>query len=184
MVNWSDFSKNRKKLLKKAEDAVLYLESLNKPITRQAICNIVGVSRPNLREYLEGTTLLKKIVEEDYYDDGTRKLHWHEKELVELVKAKIQEMCSLGELITRRRIADKIGMSQQGLYRYASVRALVKEYTRPSLRGLSETELVTQVKAAIRTLTLQGKPIGYQSVSLVIGVSKQILYGSLLVRKV
>ncbi len=141
-------------------------------------------ARMYLREYLRGTPLLKKTVKEDYYDDGTRRVHWRENELVELVQATIQELQSLGEPITRKTVAQKIGMSQPGLYRYASIRELVKEYTKPSQRGQSEVELVEQVQTAIKSLTSQGKPIGYQSVSQMIGVSKRVLRRYLRVRTV
>ena len=100
------------------------------------------------------------------------------------MQATIQELQSLGEPITRKIVAQKIGMSQPGLYRYASIRELVKEYTKPSQRGQSEVELVEKVQTAIKSLISQGKPIGYQSVSQMIGVSKRVLRHYLRVRTV
>ena len=178
------FQQRQKEVLEQAQAAIDHLESLGEPITQQAISDFIGLSRMYLREYLRGTPLLKKTVKEDYYDDGTRRVHWRENELVELVQATIQELQSLGEPITRKTVAQKIGMSQPGLYRYASIRELVKEYTKPSQRGQSEVELVEQVQTAIKSLTSQGKPIGYQSVSQMIGVSKRVLRRYLRVRTV
>jgi transcriptional regulator with XRE-family HTH domain len=178
------FQQRQKEILEQAQAAIDHLESLGEPITQQAISDFIGLSRTYLREYLRGTPLLQKTVKEDYYDDGTRRVHWRENELVELVQATIQELQSLGEPITRKTVAQKIGMSQPGLYRYASIRELVKEYTRPSQRGQREVELVEQVQTAIKSLTSQGKPIGYQSVSQMIGVSKRILRRHLPVRTV
>ncbi len=178
------FQQRQKEVLEQAQAAIDHLESLGEPLTQQAISDFIGLSRMYLREYLRGTPLLKKTVKVDYYDDGTRRVHWRENELVELVQATIQELQSLGEPITRKTVAQKIGMSQPGLYRYASIRELVKEYTKPSQRGQSEVELVEQVQTAIKSLTSQGKPIGYQSVSQMIGVSKRVLRRYLRVRTV
>jgi TniQ len=176
------FQQKQEVILEQAQAAIGYLEALGKPITMPSIGDIIGISRPSLRKYLRGTTLLKKIVEEGYYDDGTLKLHRREKELIELVQSTIQKLQSLDEPITKKTVADKIGMSQSGLYQYASIRELVKEYTKPSQRGHREVELVELVQNAIETLRLQGNAIGYQSVSQMTGISKKVLRRYLQVR--
>ena len=177
------FQDEQKVIFEQAQAAIGYLEAQGKPITARTMADVTGISRSKLRTYLRGTPLLKKIVgEDDYYNDGTRKVYQREKELIELAQSTIQELQSKGEPITRKVIAKKIGLSQTALYAHAGIRELIKEYTKPVSWGYDEVELVEQVQAALNTLTSQGEAIGYQSVSQMIGISQKVLRSSLRVR--
>jgi hypothetical protein len=179
------FQQEQKAIFEQVQAALGSLEAQGSPLNVRTIVDVTGLSHYKLRTYLRGTPLLKKIVgENDYYNDGTQKVSGREKELMPLVQSTIQEFQSQGQPITRRAIAEKIGLSRAALYAHAAIRELVKEYTRPVSQGYGEVELVEQVQAALHTLTSQGQAIGYRSVGQLIGVSQKVLQSSLGVRTV
>lgn len=149
------------------------------PVTQRALSKESGIARNRFGSYPRVKILLKETLSNvRAHQEKQRELR--QEEIFERVRAAINHLEALGVPVTRRAIADLVGMSTPVFRYYPKVRALVDLHTgkQQSAGGLpspKEDELVIRVEGAIAQLQSLGQPITQRAIRKIVGVHISIL---------
>jgi transcriptional regulator with XRE-family HTH domain len=160
-------------LLKRAQQVVQDLFQTGKPITQQAVSDLLGIPEGAIAKYL----LLKQFL--DQFADHAQQIRTEECEqaLLEQVRTAVMELEELKQPITYRAISEKIGINSDKLLTYAQVRAFAEQHLDSRyLQSLKEREqreeaLIQHVIEALNELETAGKPVTFTSVGMLLGIS-------------
>lgn len=160
-------------LLKRAQQVVQDLFQTRKPITQQAVSDLLGIPEGAIAKY----PLLKQFL--DQFADHAQQIRTEECEqaLLEQVRTAVMELEELKQPVTYRAISEKIGINSDTLLTYAQVRAFVEQHLDSRyLRSLKEREqreeaLIPHVIEALNELETAGKPVTFTSVGMLLGIS-------------
>jgi transcriptional regulator with XRE-family HTH domain len=159
-------------LVSKVVGAIAQLQLLGQPITRRAICKIVGVKVSVLLTYPRVNALLMQVTS-IYHEDRRRaeQAILSEDELVAKVEKAVEQLESLGKSVTQRAVSAMIGIPASSLYYYpkviAFIKGVIKDKRRQSLivqMQLREEELVKKVGEAIENLRASGRAVSVRAI--------------------
>lgn len=116
-------------LLARVQDAVQQLEGRGQPVAQREIAEWAGTPLTTLRMYPAVRLFLSEVTQRQR---GLRaiKTRQREEELLAQVQQAAQILKESGQPLTRRMIAEAMGMSPGGLKRYPRVQALLDQLTR------------------------------------------------------
>ncbi len=156
------------------EEAVQTLWGKKKPVTRQGIARLVGMSTQGLKHYPQVRQLLERMVDSHDCKNGKGAAS-EEDELIQKTQSAIHEMKACGLPLTQKGICRKVGRSVSFLRKYPKVREIMlRAAAECSLRcarkgNAIEDELINQVNKAIDQLHSLNQPVTEKAICRIIG---------------
>lgn len=168
-------SMSEEALIMQVEKAIQQLTTGGRLITSKAIGQIVGVSHRQFVSYPHVYALIGKHVEESTRQYRLRQKHQKEEDLLHKVEAALQTLREQESVITRKAIADYIGIRADALNRYPCVKALleqsVERYTHLQVRQAQqrEQEVMGRIEEAARLLAARGLRVTQKAIGELVG---------------
>jgi transcriptional regulator with XRE-family HTH domain len=168
----ADRDRERRRQVQSKEDQVVelvqtamrHLRSQGKSVTQKAISQMVGKTVNGLRYYPKVKVILRVVAEECRH---VRKMQRESRESgwVDKVQGAIKKLKKQGRPITYREISHQIHSSASALWRYPSIKAILKKATAKGNQQERESELLKKVWEAERALRAKGKSVTQLAIS-------------------
>jgi transcriptional regulator with XRE-family HTH domain len=166
------------RLVSKVEMAILKLQQSGSPVTQQAVCAQMGLSRKHLMKF---KTAKAKLLELPYIRTKKRVgcVTYQEREEVLLarVRTAIEELQQSGVPLTRITVAKKLHYSTAALYHYQRVKDLLDEViptTKEALRRRTDARvdvLLLRITDAVKTIKAKGNRVTAKAIYSTSGLS-------------
>jgi len=114
------------RLLEPTRQAIQQLASCHEPLTQQTVCEAIGISREQFKQYPRLNALLQQHHESS--PGYKREVQLREEELVARVQEAINLLTSRGQSLTPRRICQTVGLPSIRLEHFRRVKKLVDQY--------------------------------------------------------
>jgi transcriptional regulator with XRE-family HTH domain len=170
---------SEEEVIERLQQAIQRLNDQGVLVTQRALSKESGIARNRFGSYPRVKILLKETLSNvRAHQEKQRELR--QEEIFEQVRAAINHLEALGVPVTRRAIADLVGMSTLVFRYYPKVRTLVdlhtgKQQAAGGLPSPREDELVTKVGRAITQLQSLGQSITQRAISKIVGVQVSVL---------
>lgn len=161
--------KHEDELVRRIQLAVETLKAQGRPLLQQAVCELVGMSLTALSHYPRTKTALSWVAQEQPWDIQ-RQNQRREQELILRVEQAIDSLQAEGKRVTKRAIANQVGMTARRLGYYPQVEALLTQAVRQQ-RERHVQELSAQVRQAMAQLQAQNRPVSKLGVARLLGCS-------------
>jgi hypothetical protein len=179
--NFYDFRKKQHlrreaELLSQVQGVVRQMRSHGQAITRSAIAREVGVHLATLQWYEQIKKFLDREVDvpKNVREKVAQSRERENKILIQVENA-VQQLEEKGQKISRKTIADAIGVSVDTLTRFPLVRLLLEEkvnfYQQVYMQS-REDEILERVKRVIETLRTKGQKVTQQTIAREVGVTR------------
>ena len=168
------------KLLEQVRIAVAQFEAADKPVTKQAVSEIVGKYPSTLNRYARINMFLKQSIISNKASDTQSCLA--EDELVSRIEHVIEFLKTHELRVNQRNICKRVGHSAVTLKRYPKVNAILtkstEEYQQRKVRRLTvqEEELLAAAETAAQQLLEENQQVTQQTMSEKMGVPLPTLY--------
>jgi hypothetical protein len=170
-------------LIKKVQQVIEHLKDNERPVTWDAIGEMLQIPLSILNRYPRLRALIKQYANEPRKDRSL----WaqaREDELIGCVEKIAQHLQALNQPVTKMRISRAVPMSLSNLQKYPRVKALLDELVEADLilrkmRGLQEEEvLIEKVKEALRELEVENLSLTQRAISKMVKVPLRRLRSS------
>jgi hypothetical protein len=164
----------------KIQQAVESLRSQGRPVTQQAICGLLGVTRSVLTDAHPRVEaiLAQAAAERRSYDQ--RQAQQRERTMLEKAHQAIADLKSQGSPVTQRAVCRQAGIPTHPSA-YPQLTALLKQVVEQGRadtrrrRQVREQELVEAVRAAIERLASAGKPATQKAICRAVNMARPAL---------
>ena len=163
-------------LAEQVRKAIQQLHDQGKPVSRQAVGELIGLTPRALAKYHLVRPLLSQIVEE-YRNDRPQRTEQRESELLKQVWQVIKQLQEQGRQITQTAVSQRLGLTAPALMYYPRFRKVyhkVEEENRRARRKQVQQRgaaLLERVQSAILQLCTEGTPLTFQNIKRQVGMS-------------
>jgi hypothetical protein len=163
-------------LAEQVRQAIQQLHDQGKPVSRQAVGEIIGLTPKALAKYHLVRPLLTQILEE-YRNDRPQRTEQRESDLLKQVRQVIKQLQEQGRPITQKEVSQRLGLTAPALMYYPRFREVyhkVLEENRRTRRKQvqqREADLVERVQATILQLSKERTPLTFQNIKRQVGMS-------------
>jgi transcriptional regulator with XRE-family HTH domain len=170
---------SEEEMVERLQQAIGRLNDRGVLVTQRSLSKEIGVARNRFGVYPRVKNLLKETLSNvRAHQEKHRELR--QEEIYERVRVAINHLEALGIPVTRRALADLVGVSAPVFRYYPKVKALVDQHTgrqeaAGELPSTREDELVAQVEHAITQLQSLGQPFTQGAISEMVGVRVSVL---------
>lgn len=165
-----------KSVVEDVSKAINDIEVSGEALTREKICRVVGLSLYILQQYPQVKDILDHVADDERrYRRKQSQLHCQE--IVKRVEEAITQLRESGQPVSRKAVAELVGMKVKALEKYAPVRILMAEvvaeywFNGPQRTQQRETELIGQVRQAMEYLRENGQRITQRAVGKLVRLS-------------
>lgn len=167
-------------MINQVQQAIARLKEQGQPVTKAAVSRLVGQNPDSLRgrpriwaiiaSHSERDAMVRSPACQKKNSGDQSRVYRREAELVSKVQLAIGQLQQEGKVVSQYAIADRVGMSTDGLIYYPQVRAILRA-NKAKPQGQDEEALLTRVREAVAHLEVSGARLSRTAVAHQLGLN-------------
>ena len=163
-------------VVERVSKTIADLEASGQSITWEKISSGVDMSLHTLQQYPQVKKILEQVADHERLH-RRKQSHVQCQKIIEQVREALEQLRESRQSVSRKAVAELVGMNVKTLEKYAPVRALLAEvvveywFNGPQRTQQRESELIEQVRRAMEYLRENGQRITQRAVGKLVGFS-------------